>query len=127
VQSNNLREARLSHELSQNELANLVGVTARKIQHYEEGLSIPSEKVLVRLAETLDATSEYLLGLVDDPHGHLFYDNFPPPERKFTNAFHVPERRLVLEFLTHMTGYLIEGDEEPLTTSMLIPNALLLS
>ncbi len=127
MQRENLRIARLSQELSQAELANLVGVTCRQIHGYEEGSLTPSAKILKRLAETLDATTDYLLGLVDDPRGHLSYDDLSPVERKLIDAFHDPKRRPIVEFLMHMSGSLVDGDEESPAQFRLDPGGLALN
>jgi transcriptional regulator with XRE-family HTH domain len=119
MQRSNLYKARLSHELSQDELANLVGVTARQIRRYEEGISMPSERVIMRLAEALDVTPSYLLGLVDDPGAHFSYDDLSPMEREFMNAFHDPARRPILELLVRMVGHVIGDDED---TPIRLPN-----
>ncbi len=127
MQRNHLREARLSHELSQNELGNLVGVTGRQIRRYEEGLAVPSDRVLQRLAETLDVTSEYLLGLVDDPQAHLSQDDLTPMERDFLKALDDPKKRPILHFMMRMTGFVIEGDEAVPTRHRVDESRLLLS
>lgn len=124
MQRSHLYTARLSQELSQDELANLVGVPARKIQRYEAGDSLPSPEILGRLAETLDVTPDYLLELVDDPHGHLAYEDLSWMERRLMDALDDPEKGPVLEFLMRMSGCLIEGNEEIPTTSMISLNKL---
>ncbi|MDO4750172.1 MAG: helix-turn-helix transcriptional regulator [Eubacteriales bacterium] len=58
-----LREKRQEAELTQAELAKLVGVTCRTIQNYELGSRRPANmEVIQKLAEALGVTAEYLLG-----------------------------------------------------------------
>lgn len=60
--SERLKEKRKSAGLTQAELAEKAGVTARTIQNYELGARKPSNIVTVqRIAEALHTTTEYLL------------------------------------------------------------------
>jgi transcriptional regulator with XRE-family HTH domain len=51
---------------SQPELASLSGVSETSISHYENGSRMPSCDALVRLANCLEVTTDYLLGRADD-------------------------------------------------------------
>jgi transcriptional regulator with XRE-family HTH domain len=62
-----LRQARKSKKLTQEELANRVSTTKGTISNYENGHSSPPNEMLVLLAETLDTTTDYLLGRTEDP------------------------------------------------------------
>ena len=64
-----LRAARESLKLKQGELARLAGLQASAISHFETGARKPSFDNLKRLADALKATTDYLLGRVDDPAG----------------------------------------------------------
>lgn len=54
-----LKQAREAAGLNQRELAAAAGVSAMAISKYERGLSVPSSRVLMRLAEALDVRVEY--------------------------------------------------------------------
>jgi transcriptional regulator with XRE-family HTH domain len=62
-----LRTARTLRGWSQKELARHAGIPAKTIAHYEIGLSKPSLEVLRRLVGLLEVTTDYLLGIADDP------------------------------------------------------------
>ena len=62
-----LRAARLRHRWSQKELARRAGVATKDIIHFEEGFSRPSFDRLRRLANTLEVSTDYLLGIVVAP------------------------------------------------------------
>ncbi len=64
-----LRAARELRKLKQGELARLAGLQASAISHFETGARKPSFHNLKRLADALKATTDYLLGRVDDPAG----------------------------------------------------------
>ena len=57
-----LREARMRKKLTQPKLADAVGVALRTYQCYEQGIREPAYHILVRLADVLDVSTDYLLG-----------------------------------------------------------------
>lgn len=69
-----LRDARQLRDLNQEGLAQLSGLQASAVSHFETGGRKPSFDNLKRLADALDVTTDYLLGRVDDPTGHAGAD-----------------------------------------------------
>jgi transcriptional regulator with XRE-family HTH domain len=61
-----LRTAREYRGLNQGELASRAGLQPSAISHFETGTRKPSFDNLLLLANTLDVTTDYLLGRVDD-------------------------------------------------------------
>jgi transcriptional regulator with XRE-family HTH domain len=57
-----LRKMREDKGLSQQDLAELAGVQASAISHFELGRRLPSFENIRRLADALNVTSDYLLG-----------------------------------------------------------------
>jgi transcriptional regulator with XRE-family HTH domain len=55
-----LREARKNRRLTQEELSELSGVARENIGRYETGKSQPSIDVLLRLADALEVSTDYL-------------------------------------------------------------------
>ena len=60
---NKLRQLRKDRKLTQQQLAELIGVKNSVISFYEVGERIPSPDVLRKLALALHVTSDYLLGI----------------------------------------------------------------
>lgn len=58
-----LKAARNSASLTQQQLANQLGVTLRTYQRYEDGTTEPTLYALVSVSIILGVTSDYLLGL----------------------------------------------------------------
>ena len=66
-----LRKARNAVGLSQNEIAKQLKVARTTVTMWENNANIPDPLTLAKLAQIYKVTSDYLLGLVDDPQGHL--------------------------------------------------------
>lgn len=57
-----LKELRIRKGLSQEELGSIIGVTKVSICGYENNTRFPSLDNLIKLANTLETTTDYLLG-----------------------------------------------------------------
>ena len=62
-----LKRFRQSLKLSQRQLSEKIGVPYQSYQTYEYGTSVPSAKVIIKMATAFDVTTDYLLGLSDEP------------------------------------------------------------
>lgn len=60
--SKRLKLARNKSKLTQEELAKKVNTTKATISNYENGHSTPSNEMLILLANTLNTTTDYILG-----------------------------------------------------------------
>ncbi|NLJ97147.1 MAG: helix-turn-helix transcriptional regulator [Clostridiales bacterium] len=58
-----LRKLRLSHKLTQGDLANYLGLKPTAISNYESQRNEPSFEKLIALAEFFDVSCDYLLGV----------------------------------------------------------------
>lgn len=63
---NRLKALRLDRNLTTSDIAQLLGVTERTVQHYESGNRKPSLEGIATLARYYNVTSDYLLGLSDE-------------------------------------------------------------
>lgn len=52
--------------LTQPQLASIVGVALRSYQNYEQGTRKPCFDTLIALSQSLNVTTDYLLGLSDE-------------------------------------------------------------
>ena len=57
-----VRELRVKKGLSQQDLGNAIGVTKVTVCGYESGTRIPNLEKLIKLADTLGTSTDYLLG-----------------------------------------------------------------
>ena len=69
--SKRLRKARGLRDLEQAQLARLCGIPAPSINHFERGRRKPNLDNLVRLADALIVSTDYLLGRTEAPLAHL--------------------------------------------------------
>ncbi len=60
---NRLKNLRKQHNLTQKQLASLIGVKNSIISFYELGDRVPSPQVIVSLASVFHVTTDYLLGV----------------------------------------------------------------
>lgn len=68
-----LRKEREKRNWSQKYVAEKVGISSNAVlSHYERGVRDLNTKTLKKLARLYDVSSDYLIGLTDDPKG---YDN----------------------------------------------------
>lgn len=61
--SERLQECRKKRGLSQEQAAQMLGVSRSTVSAYEKNMVLPSVDVLRRMAEVYEVTADYLLGL----------------------------------------------------------------
>lgn len=74
IQPQKITEAREARGYNMSELAGVVGVTRQAISRYEQGQSIPSEKVIEKISNTLDFPVEFFF--VDSYREHIYGTTF---------------------------------------------------
>ncbi len=57
-----LREMRMKRGFTQQRLSDMLGIAIRSYQCYETGTRTPNYELLIRIADTLDVSLDYLLG-----------------------------------------------------------------
>lgn len=67
--SKRLREMRLKCGLTQQNMADRLGIGLRSYQKYEEGSRNPNLEFLVKIADILNITTDYLLARVNSADG----------------------------------------------------------
>jgi transcriptional regulator with XRE-family HTH domain len=63
-----IKECRLAKGLSQEDLAKLLGKSRTNVVNYEAGRTTLPGSVIVDLANIFEVSTDYLLGLSDDPY-----------------------------------------------------------
>jgi transcriptional regulator with XRE-family HTH domain len=103
LRGDRLRQLRQSRKYTQEELAERLRLGIRQIHRYENGLSDPAGDIVARIASELEVSTDYLLGLIDDPH---HYQNLSAEERKLLSAFRRRKWEEVLQILATELGAL---------------------
>ena len=65
--SESLKRFRRERKLSQRQLAEKIGIPYQSYQTYEYGSSVPSANVAIKIAKAFSVTTDYVLGLSDEP------------------------------------------------------------
>lgn len=63
----NLKEIREKKKMTQVNLSTKVGISQEVLSHYEIGVSKPNIENLIKLADHLKCSTDFLLGRTDDP------------------------------------------------------------
>ena len=70
-----LRELRESANLTQSQMASILGVQQSRVAYYENGKSAPTPEVFLRYADYFNVSMDYLYGRTEQPEGaHFDYD-----------------------------------------------------
>lgn len=83
---NRIKKLRDSAGYSQEEFANLLDISKQQVYRWENGKSEPSGEALTRIAQVFSITSDYLLGLTDEPNAHYAVEDLTPMERRLIIA-----------------------------------------
>ena len=68
-----LKAVRLHHGYTQKQIAEALGITERAYQYYESGTRDHSLYTIIRIADTMDVSIDFLVGRTDCPD-MLIYD-----------------------------------------------------
>ena len=87
LQPERLRAAREKLGLSQHELARICGFGVNQISRYEIGKRDPLGLALRKMADVLGVSVDYLMGLTDEPQGHVAASDLTYQEREIVETF----------------------------------------
>jgi|SRR5579859_3389702 len=84
---NRLREARERKGLTQQQLARLCSLGLNQINRYENGVHELFVGTLKTIADRLGVSTDYLLGLTDEPTGIAAPSDIKPDEREILDIY----------------------------------------
>lgn len=87
MRGDRLRRIRTDLGFTQEELAQRLDMGVRQIWRYENNENTPSSDVLGRIARVLGTSSDYLLGLVDEPSPQTLPSELTTRERAALSAW----------------------------------------
>lgn len=70
MRGDRLKDLRVKHSYSRQRLAEMLDISEASIPRYENGINIPSTDVIVKIATLFNVSTDYLLGLSEEPTGH---------------------------------------------------------
>lgn len=68
---NRIRDLREDHDLTQQRVADAIGITQRKYSYLETGVQPLTDEILVRLSRFYQVSIDYLLCQTDRPERYL--------------------------------------------------------
>lgn len=87
LRGDRLRQSRERKGLSQSDLAAFANISARQIGRYENGDGDVSGESILRIAQALEVSTDYLFGLSDDPRGHFGDNSLNADEKSLIDTF----------------------------------------
>ena len=86
---NNFKKLRKKRNITQVELAKVLNVKQETISAYESGKALPSCDALIKMAEYLNTSTDYLLGRINDdtPLTGFNFKDMNPKTYKMLNNF----------------------------------------
>lgn len=70
---NRIRDLREDHDLTQQQVADKIGITQRKYSYVETGTQPLTDELLVKLAKLYKVSTDYILKLTNEPGGNAEY------------------------------------------------------
>src|SRR5882672_236258 len=104
LRGDRLRQLRQNRKYTQEQLAERLSLGIRQIHRYEKGLSDPAAEIVARIAVELEVTTDYLLGLNDEPTRSYRDQDLAPAEHKLLSAFRRREWEEILQILAAELG-----------------------
>ena len=86
---NNIKKIRQKRKITQVELAQKINIKQETISAYESGKALPSCDTLIKIADYLNTSCDYLLGRIDDdaPLTGFNFKDMNPKTYKLINNF----------------------------------------
>jgi transcriptional regulator with XRE-family HTH domain len=119
-----LKQIRTMRGYSQKSLAEALGTVQQQVAKWEIGMNDPSSDTLTRLVTILHCSTDWLLGLVDQPDEQLQVPGLSADERQLVDLYRrgaLPE--LITRLVTEMSqvqpkkDLTVDGDEKPVVSS----------
>lgn len=96
-----LREARLKNHLTQAELAEKLNTENNQISRWEQGHKVPRGERLAEIAQVLNVSVDYLLGISDEPTIRVRIENVTLEEMAILSALRNGEREEAIKIIVN--------------------------
>jgi transcriptional regulator with XRE-family HTH domain len=119
---NKIKTLRLSKPLTQNELADILGVSKSTMSNYERNISTPAPDILLKLATYFNVTVDYLFHEKQDNSKDLIKEDSAYHSDKFVTRDEwntlVYYRRLSDEQKDYIKGHMIQLYQKKITLDL---------
>lgn len=108
MRADRFRDLKAKEGYSRKKLAMLLDISESNIPRYESGDQLPSSETLKKMAQLFNVTSDYLIGLTDDPSTSIWETNLDRDELKTLTLLRetTPEnRQKIIGVLQIMTDH----------------------
>lgn len=92
MRADRLKATRVRSGYTQEALAQEIGTDKKQISRWEGGIFTPNTETLIKIAQILNISTDYLLGLSDDPMPNMRIDNMSDDERRVVAAMRRGEK-----------------------------------
>lgn len=92
MRADRLKTIRVRNGYTQETLAEEIGTDKKQVSRWEGGVFTPNTETLIKIAQVLNVSADYLLGLSDDPMPQLRIDNMTEEERRVVAAMRRGEK-----------------------------------
>jgi len=120
-----LKALRLKENLSQTELADLIGISRQSIGFYEQGFRLPDVEIASDIADYFNVTTDYLLGKTDiknaDPDMQAIC-KYTGLNEEAINVLKFYHTRNVSNFISTVNFLLEQETPYPLNPAVVIPD-----
>jgi len=90
-----LKDLRREKKISQENIADILGIQKATVSNYETGKAEPSDRVKIEMARFFDVSLDYLMGIIDESVPHYR----PEIYMKIPETIKPEERELMEEFI----------------------------
>jgi transcriptional regulator with XRE-family HTH domain len=101
MRKDRLRDIRLKNDLTQEQLAQKLGTDIKQISRWESGKYAPNLEALLQIAQVLNVSADYLLGLTDNPMPYMKVDNLTDDEREVLAAMRRHDDKTIMKILAN--------------------------
>jgi len=101
MRKDRLHEWIYKRDLNPAAIAEIMSVSERQIWRWLKGDSDPSSNMVKQLAELLNVSADFLLGLSDDPSPHMRVDNMTEDERAVVAAMRRGDDKTAMKIIAN--------------------------
>lgn len=98
-----IRDLRILRGHTQESLAEILGSDSRQVWRWENDKTRPSVDAITKLAVILETSTDYLLGLTENPNKPD--ENLKPDERTLLNALRLGETLRAIKMIVSMNNH----------------------